>query len=78
VAAAVEEEPEEEEEELEPLIPLPGRLSIKVWQGSDVKKRGRKAAPGAKVDAYVVAQLGDFKKAPKKKTKVLFHPFICM
>jgi hypothetical protein len=46
-----------------------GRLTVKCIQASGVRRKDQGNKP-AKIDAYLVVQLGDFKKAPRLKTQV--------
>jgi len=46
-----------------------GRLSVKCIQAANVRRKDQNAS-GTKIDAYLVLQLGDFKKAPRVKTQV--------
>ena len=46
-----------------------GRLSVKILQAQNIRRKDASTS-AAKIDAYVVAQLGDFKKAPRLKTQV--------
>ncbi len=46
-----------------------GRFSVKCIQGSNVRRKDQ-SNTSAKIDAYLVVQLGDYKKAPRLKTSV--------
>ena len=46
-----------------------GRLSIKCIQAANVRRKDQ-TSTAAKIDAYLVVQLGDYKKAPRLKSQV--------
>ncbi|GMH78375.1 hypothetical protein TrST_g3556 [Triparma strigata] len=46
-----------------------GRLSIKCIQAANVRRKDQ-TSTAAKIDAYLVIQLGDFKKAPRLKSQI--------
>ena len=65
-------DPPEEMEEMERQIAEKlkrGRLSVKCIQAANIRRKDQNSS-GTKIDAYLVLQLGDFKKAPRLKTQI--------